>query len=226
MKRFSVTHFSLLIVASIMISCGRGPSDPGTEYSPQMYISKAYEPYSQAEVEPDKVDYNKFNPMGINMRIPPKNTVARRRFNTNFEIKDSTGSVNKRDLMLYNIHRDSIQIAERVLKNPFPASPEVMKEGEVLYLRYCSPCHGANGDGKGKVGDQYKGVPNYSQGVYKTMNSGHIFHVITHGRNRMWPHASLLNVDERWKVVHYVHKLQGNTGEGEQAKADSTQNAK
>ena len=40
------------------------------------------------------------------------------------------------------------------------------------------------------------------------MNDGHIFHVITYGKGRMWPHASQVNPEERWKIVHYVHRLQ------------------
>jgi hypothetical protein len=37
---------------------------------------------------------------------------------------------------------------------------------------------------------------------------GHIWHTITFGRNRMWPHASQINPDDRWKIVLYVQTLQ------------------
>jgi mono/diheme cytochrome c family protein len=214
----------------LLVACGRSPESAGTEYAPQMYISKSYEPYSQAVKDDGKTDYNTLNPMGLNMRTPPENTVARRRFNTIFETKDSTGTAKKMDLMIYNIHRDSIMIAERILKNPYQATPEILEQGQVLYLRYCAPCHGEKGDGKGKVAAQYKGVPVYSSAALKNLNGGHIFHVITHGKGRMWPHASQLNVDERWKVVHYVHTLQNPDGaksaEGTEAKADSIATSK
>ena len=42
----------------------------------------------------------------------------------------------------------------------------------------------------------------------KNLNDGHIYHVITYGIRRMWPHASQVNPEERWKIVHYVHRLQ------------------
>jgi len=35
-----------------------------------------------------------------------------------------------------------------------------------------------------------------------------IFHVITHGKGRMWAHGSQVTPEERWKIAHYIHKLQ------------------
>ena len=60
-----------------------------------------------------------------------------------------------------------------------------------------------------KVNKQYKGVANLTAGAQKTNNSGHIFHVITHGKGRMWPHKQIVTPAERWKIAYYVHKLQG-----------------
>ncbi len=85
---------------------------------------------------------------------------------------------------------------------------KTLEEGKVLYGRYCQHCHGEGGKGDGLVGKMYKGVPSYSADAYKTMNDGHIFHVITNGKGRMWPHGSQVTPEERWKIVHYVHKLQ------------------
>jgi hypothetical protein len=39
--------------------------------------------------------------------------------------------------------------------------------------------------------------------------AGTIFYSITYGKGMMGSHASQLNKEERWKVVHYVEKLQG-----------------
>ena len=110
--------------------------------------------------------------------------------------------------MIYNIPADSIDIASRVLKNPIPKTDAVLAEGQVLYQRYCQHCHGASGAGDGKVGATYKGVPNYTSDAMKNLSEGHIFHVITFGKARMWPHGSQVNPEERWKIVHYVQKLQ------------------
>ena len=34
------------------------------------------------------------------------------------------------------------------------------------------------------------------------------FHVITHGKGRMYPHGSQVNPEERWKIAMYVATLQ------------------
>jgi mono/diheme cytochrome c family protein len=112
-------------------------------------------------------------------------------------------------LYLYDIPADSLDYAARTLSNPIPSSEKVVEEGKVLYGRYCQSCHGEGGLGDGKVADQYKGVANLVAKA-KVVSDGHIFHVITHGKGRMWPHGSQVNPDERWKIVHFVKSL-GNT---------------
>ncbi len=190
--------WALLLGGFAITSCERNPNDPGTEFAPQMYVSKAYEPYTQ-------IEKNNINPMGLNMREPAKGTIARRFTNNATGHSNYTG-----DAMYYNIPKDSMELAEKTLMPPFDPTDAILEDGKVLYTRYCSPCHGEKGDGKGKVADMYKGVANISaSGALKNVNSGHIFHTITHGKGRMWSHASQLNPDERWKVVYYVHTLQG-----------------
>lgn len=194
------TGVTILTLVGFMLggtSCKKGHNNTGLEFAPQMYDAIGYEPYRQ--VRP-----NTINPKGLNMRLPAKGTVARPNYRTTF----GEGAFRTTDMMMYNIPADSIGIAERVLTNPIPDSEKALAEGQVLYTRYCSHCHGATGKGDGAVASQYKGVPNYSTDAYKTMNDGHIFHVITHGKGRMWPHGSQITPDDRWRIVQYVHKLQ------------------
>ncbi|CCG99082.1 cytochrome c class I [Fibrella aestuarina BUZ 2] len=184
-------------VALLMTACGDDHNSTGVQYAPQMYDPVGYEAYKQ-------IDSNRINPYGLNMRDPARGTVSRRNYHTTFGKGDSAVT----DLMVYNIPKDSIGIAERTLSNPIPATEATLEEGKVLYGRYCVHCHGEGGKGDGLVGKMYAGVPNYSADAYKTMNDGHIFHVITHGKGRMWPHGSQMTPEERWKIVMYVHKLQ------------------
>jgi mono/diheme cytochrome c family protein len=171
----------------------------GVEFAPNMYNSRALESQSQWRE-------NTINPKGMNMRMPAEGTVPRSYFKTAFLQDDDSTVVN--DLMRYDIPADSIELASRILKNPIPWSEITEKEGKVLYERYCLHCHGENGGGNGKVGVVYKGVPVYSSAALKDITGGHIFHVITHGKGRMWPHGSQMTPEERWKIVHYVHRLQ------------------
>jgi len=181
----------LLSLGLATTACTHDGNDPGVEYAPEMYESIPYEPLRQTS-------YNTVNSFGINQRTPANGTIPR-------------GKLSYYD----HIPKDSVGIAERVLHNPFPYTKANLEEGKVLYTRICSHCHGEAGDGQGPVGLKFKGVPNYSAGAYKTMNDGHIYHVIEWGRNRMMPHGSQVNPEERWKIAMYVRVLQ--RGEGPDA---------
>jgi cytochrome c2 len=181
----------LLSLGLATTACTHDGNDPGVEYAPEMYESIPYEPLRQTS-------FNTVNSFGINERTPANGTIPR-------------GKLNYYD----HIPKDSVGMAERMLRNPFPYTKANLEEGKVLYTRICSHCHGEQGDGQGLVGAKFKGVPNYSAGAYKTMNDGHIYHVIQWGRNRMMPHGSIVNPEERWKIAMYVRVLQ--RGEGPDA---------
>ena len=99
--------------------------------------------------------------------------------------------------------------AGRYLKNPITLTPEVLAQGEVLYSKFCVHCHGDAGKGDGKVGLKLPGPPPAYDGALKNLPEGKIFYSVTNGKNSMGSHASQLSVEERWKLVHYVQKLQG-----------------
>lgn len=181
----------LLSLGLATTACSNDGNDPGVEYAPEMYESIPYEPLRQTS-------FNTVNSFGINERTPANGTIPR-------------GKLDFFD----HIPKDSVRIAERVLRNPYAYTKANLEEGKVLYTRICSHCHGEAGDGQGPVGVKFKGVPNYSAGAYKTMNDGHIYHVIEWGRNRMMPHGSQVNPEERWKIAMYVRVLQ--RGEGSEA---------
>jgi mono/diheme cytochrome c family protein len=174
----------LMSLGGLVSSCTPQADNPGVEYAPEMYESIPYEPLRQT-------GYNTINAFGINERTPATGTVAR-------------GKLNYYD----HIPKDSVGIAERTLRNPFAYTKENLEEGKLLYSRYCQHCHGEQGNGQGPVGLKFKGVPNYASGQYTKMNDGHIYHVIQWGRNRMMPHGSQVNPEERWKIAMYVRALE------------------
>jgi hypothetical protein len=169
--------------------------EPGWEYAPQMYVSTPYEPYSQ-------VTKNTINADGKNMRAPAPGTIARNGLgydNTVLELMHN-----------YPIGRDSVDYAGKVLRNPLDSrDTTLLAEGKYLYGVYCAPCHGAEGNGQGKVGQIYAGVPNYKDSRIPGLPSGHIYHVITMGKNRMWGLGSQIRPEDRWKIVLYVNQLRG-----------------
>jgi len=203
MRIKTILHFILGAATLGLLSCSKDSNDTGLEFASQMYHSMAYEPYTQI-LDSNSEDYNSnpHNPHRMNMRKPVAGTIHRKQFAG--VPKTQLAS----DIMVYDVHPDSIDWSAKNLINPIPLNDVVLKEGEALYGRYCSACHGAEGDGAGKVADLYKGVPAYNAGRVATVSEGHIFHTITHGKGRMWPHGSQVNPDERWKIVHFVKTLQ------------------
>jgi mono/diheme cytochrome c family protein len=189
------TKASLLVFSSALIfACSPDPNNPGTEYAPQMYDDPGYEPLKQ-------VDRNNINPYGMNMRVPAANTVPR-------------GKLSYYD----HIAKDNPELAGARLRNPLAANSENIAEGEVLYARFCSPCHGAEGLGDGLVGQKFLGVANLTQDRLKAAPQGYIYHVITHGRGRMLPHGTQLNPEERWKITLFIKSVL--QGQGEVAAED------
>ena len=103
-------------------------------------------------------------------------------------------------------------------KNPLDSSAAVLADGKVLYETYCKHCHGAKGEGDGKVAlgvtidgvqkGQVAGVANLRGDALKNISEGHIFHVITMGKGLMGSHGGQINPDERWKIAKYVKTLQ------------------
>lgn len=217
----------LLIACSILAlvaGCSAEGNDTGREYAPNMYHSVPYEPYSQI-TDPDagrwvtSIDYpdmpgedeghaeyfnsNLFNPHNMNMRTPPANTVQR----------------NPQGWLPYRLPNDStgLRMSNR-LQNPYTETPEVVAAGKALYEMYCDHCHGPKGAGDGKVAtgvtvdgqekSAYAGVPSYQSDALRDITEGHIFHVITYGKNLMWPHGSQISPDDRWKIAKYVKTLQ------------------
>ena len=218
---------SLLISLALIIllaGCSASGDNPGVEYAPNMYHSVPYDPFTQITDEDagrwaTSIDYpdmpgedeghaeyynsNLFNPHRMNMRTPPENTVKR----------------NAQGWLPYRLPNDStgLRMSNR-LQNPFQETPEVVAAGKALYEMYCDHCHGPKGAGDGKVaqgvtvdGQQkgaYAGVPNYKADALINITEGHIFHVITYGKNLMWPHGSQISPEDRWKIAKYVKTLQ------------------
>lgn len=196
--------FVPLALVVLISACTAKGDNPGLEYAPQMYHSVPYEPLTQI-VDEDRGEWlsnredgkgefynsNPNNPYAQNVRVPVAGTVRR----------------TSNNILPYRLEKDQLAEAS-LIENPFPASPEVQAEGRRLYTEYCQHCHGADGKGQGKVGLVYNGVPSYSAPNKKDLPQGHIFHVITHGYNRMWPHGSQISEDRRWKIARYVQQLQ------------------
>ncbi|MEJ2481805.1 MAG: cytochrome c [Gemmatimonadota bacterium] len=102
--------------------------------------------------------------------------------------------------------------ADTLAVNPLTATPEVLEQGEVLFLRYCVMCHGPEGAGDGPVVGENRLPPLptlnlLSDRAKNDLSDGYIWGMIANGRGvmpsyRRIPHRS------RWQIVEYVRSLQ------------------
>lgn len=186
-----------LVSISALSSCNKSADSPGYEYMPDMYRSPAIEAYVDYGIVKDK----EIDSLTLiqSARIPAEGSIkftpdeSKAIYNFPFDYKFTT--------------EDYIR-ATKELKNPIVLSASAEEQGKALYDKFCTHCHGKTGQGDGKV-VEWGGFP--SPGAYdkkyKNATEGQIFFTITYGKGMMGSHASQLNKEERWKVVHYVQKL-------------------
>lgn len=94
---------------------------------------------------------------------------------------------------------------------PVPVTAQLLERGEQRFNINCSPCHGAQGDGKGitvKIGAMPPTVANLHDKRIVEMKDGEIFNTITYGKNLMGPYGPNVTVDDRWAVIAYLRALQ------------------
>lgn len=102
--------------------------------------------------------------------------------------------------------------ADTLLDNPLAPTPEVLEQGEVLYLQYCVMCHGEQGAGDGPVVGENRLPPLptlnlLSDRAMNDLSDGYIWGMIANGRGVM-PSYARVPVEDRWMIVEYVRELQ------------------
>ena len=185
MKLVTITNFKTFAIAAVaalsLSSCTNAPNSPGFEFMPDMYRSPSLEYYSTHTLNGDTL---------MTAKAPVAGTIARG------HMPAIPPGMDYEKAGLY-------------LKNPITVSEAVLKDGQELYSKFCVHCHGDAGKGDGKVAGKLPGPPGAYDGPLKNLPEGKIFYSISHGKGMMGAHDSQLSSEERWKLVHYVQKLQG-----------------
>jgi mono/diheme cytochrome c family protein len=178
----------IIIAATIITSSCNDKRSTGWEFAPNMYEHLAYDPDQQNGNFKD----------GKTAQVPPAGTIP-----VGFVSFD------------YPNTKDGYEKSGIEYKNTIASTPENLADGELLFAHFCSPCHGATGQGDGEVTKHgFPAPPSYSTGqssrggAMKDLTDGKIYHTITYGVNAMGSYASQLDPKERMKVTLYVHHLQ------------------
>ena len=204
MKSFTTRLSGLSIAASVtmlLTGCFSDKRSPGWDYMPDMRYSQAYDAYSE----------NPNFAHGTNL-MPVPGTVPL--------YQGVMGQRSNYTPYPYPNTNEGYAAAGAELKNPIAATPDVLEEGARLYVIYCSPCHGPQGEGNGsivvndKIINPFPPPPSYFSERWMTLPDGQMFHTIQHGRNLMGSYASQVDQREAWMIIHHINALQAQHGAG------------
>lgn len=92
---------------------------------------------------------------------------------------------------------------------PFAVNRPVMERGRERFTIYCTPCHGALGDGTGVIVSRgLKQPPSFHIDRLRESPPGHFFDVMTNGLGAMQDYSAQISAEDRWAVVAYIRALQ------------------
>ena len=78
--------------------------------------------------------------------------------------------------------RLSVPASQRNAINPFPPTPEVLREARAHFADHCAICHGNDGIGKTQIGQNlYPKAPNMRLSATQNLTDGEIYNVIHNG---------------------------------------------
>ena len=95
------------------------------------------------------------------------------------------------------------------LSNAVAVDTTSLRRGKIAYGTYCTPCHGASGEGNGTVA-KFLPIPpiNLTQpSLQDARSDGSFYYTIRHGGVIMPGYAYALSPERSWDVVNYVRSL-------------------
>src|SRR5689334_15388237 len=106
--------------------------------------------------------------------------------------------------------RFSMPKEARDMKNPVPASPEVLKAAMLHFADHCATCHANDGSGRTEMGrNMYPKVPDMRKDT-QNLTDGEIYYIIENGiRLTGMPAWGKGGNDDKetWQLVHFIRHL-------------------
>ena len=205
---YLATFFAVVLTVSILGFRGRTFTKPPMDVFPEWLF-----PGMKQQPKLVQQTASAFFADGRSDRVAPPNTVA-----SSF---GPAGQPLRDDDFLYRG-----KLADGSFARGFPPALKVdmklLERGRDRFTIYCSPCHGAVGDGQGITKKYGMGaVPTYHDDRIRAMAEGEIFNTITNGKGQMNPYSDKLLPADRWAVIAYVRALQrAQTGTAADVPAD------
>lgn len=93
---------------------------------------------------------------------------------------------------------------------PMTITKTMLDRGQQRFDIYCSPCHGALGDGDGMIAKRGFKIPaNFHTDRLRQAPPGYLYQVISNGYGAMPDYANQIpHVEDRWAIVAYIRALQ------------------
>ncbi|TAK98714.1 MAG: cytochrome c, partial [Verrucomicrobia bacterium] len=193
--RYFLAIFALIVITGVLVAGRRGDLSrkPPIEVFPDMDRQLKLRPQTP----------NGFFANGLSSQLPPDGTIPQSKpmniaGKEVYPFEDApvntgrvTGSTNFVEL------------------NPLPVTAKLLARGHERFNIYCSPCHGAQGDGNGvpkKIGAMAI-IANLHDKRIVEMPDGELFNIASNGKNNMQGYAAQIPVEDRWAIIAYLRAL-------------------
>jgi mono/diheme cytochrome c family protein len=92
---------------------------------------------------------------------------------------------------------------------PIAITSADLARGQQRYNIYCTPCHGATGNGDGMIVRRgFTPPPTYHQPRLRQAPAGHFVAVMTNGWGAMFSYSDRVDASDRWRIAAYIRALQ------------------
>lgn len=95
------------------------------------------------------------------------------------------------------------------LAEPPAVTPALLARGRERFDVFCSPCHGLDGTGDGRVVERgFPPPPSYLSARLRAAPPEHFLAVIEDGFGVMYPYGDRVEPADRWAILAYIRALQ------------------
>jgi mono/diheme cytochrome c family protein len=215
----SLTKVALILIVALLAGCrGSESKQPPIHLNPNMDLQEKYKAQEESS----------FFANGTTLREPVEGTVP----HSDMYLRDGADFL-KADSSFYEGLNSTGQFVTELpalADLGFKDQKGLLLRGQQRYNIYCAPCHSQNGNGKGLVSAEVRGVENGFTGIANLTSPeyvaagnpvGKLYQVIKNGSGQMPSYAYQVKVRDRWAIVAYVKVLQEAAAKAAQNKSNN-----